>query len=50
VLQITTVHASDRDSIPDIVNETGRAIVPMGFHEIPHPQFLKWHRENSFKH
>jgi putative restriction endonuclease len=50
VLQKTTVHANDRDSIQDIVNKTGRAIVPVGFHESPHPQFLKWHRENSFKH
>ncbi|CUX50529.1 hypothetical protein AGR4B_Lc70135 [Agrobacterium tumefaciens str. CFBP 5621] len=48
--QITTVHANDRDSIRDIVSKTGRAIVPLGFHERPHPQFLKWHREDSFKH
>jgi len=50
VLQIATVHANGRDSIQDIVNKTGKAIVSVGFHEIPHPQFLKWHRENSFKH
>jgi putative restriction endonuclease len=43
-------HANDRDSIKGLVNKTGRAIVPTGIHERPHPQFLKWHRENTFKH
>ncbi|WPE22661.1 HNH endonuclease [Shinella zoogloeoides] len=43
-------HANDRDSIQGLINRTGRAIVPAGIHERPHPQFLKWHRENTFKH
>lgn len=43
-------HANDRDSIQGLINKTGRAIVPAGIHERPHPQFLKWHRENTFKH
>lgn len=43
-------HANDRDSIQGLINKTGRAIVPAGIHERPHPQFLQWHRENTFKH
>lgn len=42
-------HANDRDSIQGLINKTGRAIVPAGIHERPHPQFLKWHRESTFK-
>ncbi len=41
--------ANDRDSIQGLINKTGRAIVPAGVHERPHPQFLQWHRENTFK-
>jgi len=43
-------HANDRDSIQGLINKTERAIVPAGIHERPHPQFLQWHRENTFKH
>ncbi|WP_418135985.1 HNH endonuclease [Agrobacterium sp. El2ro-1b] len=43
-------HANDRDSIQGLINKTGRAIVPTGVYERPHPQFLNWHRENTFKH
>lgn len=43
-------HANDRDSIQGLINRTGRAIVPRGTHERPHPQFIQWHRENTFKH
>lgn len=43
-------HANDRDSIQGLINKTGRAIAPAGIHERPHPQFLKWHHENTFKH
>lgn len=42
-------HANDRDSVQGLINKTGRAIVPAGVHERPHPQFLRWHRENTFK-
>lgn len=42
-------HANDRDSVQGLINKTGRAIVPAGVHERPHPQFLRWHRENIFK-
>ena len=43
-------HANDRDSIQGLINKAGKAIVPAGIHERPHPQFLQWHRENTFKH
>jgi len=42
--------ANDRDSIKSLINRTGKAIVPAGIYERPHPQFLQWHRENTFKH
>ena len=42
--------ANDRDSIQGLINKTGKAISPAGIHERPHPQFLRWHRENTFKH
>ncbi|KQU02150.1 HNH endonuclease [Rhizobium sp. Leaf453] len=43
-------YANDSDSIQGLINRTGKAIVPAGIHERPHPQFLQWHRENTFKH
>jgi putative restriction endonuclease len=43
-------HANDRNSIQGLINKTGRAIVPSGIVERPHPQFIHWHRENTFKH
>ncbi|MGI2036222.1 HNH endonuclease [Rhizobium panacihumi] len=42
--------ANDRESIEGLINKTGRAIVPQRSFERPHPHFLKWHRENCFKH
>jgi putative restriction endonuclease len=43
-------HANDRDSIQGPINKTGRAIVPAaGAHQRPHPQLLRWQRENTFK-
>jgi len=42
--------ANDPDSIRALINRTGRAIVPSRPHQRPHPHFLKWHRENCFKH
>lgn len=42
-------HANDHDSIQGL-NKTGKAISPAGIHERRHPQFPKWHRENTFKH
>lgn len=43
-------HANDPESIQGLLNKTGKAIVPIGISERPHPQFLSWHRENCFKH
>jgi putative restriction endonuclease len=42
--------ANDPESIQGLVNKTGRAIVPSRPFERPHPHFLRWHRENCFKH
>lgn len=42
--------ANDPESIQGLINKTGRAIVPQRAFERPHPHFLRWHRENCFKH
>ena len=42
--------ANDPESIQGLINKTGRAIVPARPFERPHPHFLRWHRENCFKH
>ena len=41
--------ANDPQSIENLINSTGRAIVPSRPLERPHPRFLQWHRENCFK-
>lgn len=41
--------ANDPDSIQGLLNKTGRAIVPGRVFQRPHPQFLRWHRDNCFK-
>ncbi|MBP1886519.1 putative restriction endonuclease [Ensifer mexicanus] len=41
---------NDPESIRLLINRTGRAIVPHRAFERPHPHFLRWHRENCFKH
>ncbi|WP_087004512.1 HNH endonuclease [Rhizobium sullae] len=41
--------ANDPDSIQGLLIKTGKAIVPNGISERPHPQFLRWHRESCFK-
>jgi len=41
--------ANDSQSIENLINSTGRAIVPSRPLERPHPRFLQWHRENCFK-
>jgi putative restriction endonuclease len=43
-------HANDPDGIRSFVKKDGRALVPARSFERPHPVFLKWHRENCFKH
>ncbi len=42
--------ANDPDGIQLLFNKTGRAIVPSRSIQKPHPHFLRWHRENCFKH
>lgn len=42
--------ANDPDSIHALINRTGRAIAPSRAFQRPHPRFLRWHRENCFKH
>ncbi|MQW02455.1 hypothetical protein GHK45_00850 [Sinorhizobium meliloti] len=41
---------NDPASIQSLINKTGRAIVPKRLFERPHPHFLRWHRDNCFKH
>lgn len=40
---------NDPESVEAMINPTGKAIVPAGAAERPHPVFLEWHRENCFK-
>lgn len=42
--------ANDPDQIRSFICKTGRALPPLKSHERPHPHFLRWHRENCFKH
>ncbi|MRG56417.1 restriction endonuclease [Phyllobacterium sp. SYP-B3895] len=42
--------ANDPEGIQMLFNKTGRAIVPQRVSQRPHPHFLRWHRENCFKH
>jgi putative restriction endonuclease len=42
--------ANDANGIRSFVNKTGRAFAPINARERPHPHFLRWHRENCFKH
>ncbi|TRW17095.1 HNH endonuclease [Glacieibacterium frigidum] len=41
--------ANDPDSIRALINENGRATAPMRAADRPHPSFLQWHREMTFK-
>lgn len=40
---------NDIDSVKAFVNKNGRAIVPERSLDLPHPLFLRWHRDNCFK-
>lgn len=42
-------HANDLDGVRAFINRSGRAIAPSRAFERPHPHFLQWHREHSFK-
>lgn len=41
---------NDPDGVRGLINRTGKAIVPLRALDRPHPHFLRWHRENCFKH
>lgn len=41
---------NDVGSVQSILNDTGKLIGPTHLADAPHPEFLKWHRENVFKH
>jgi putative restriction endonuclease len=41
---------NDPESIRSIINKSGCALRPTRVSDRPHPHFLRWHRENCFKH
>lgn len=41
---------NDPESVRSVINKSGRALAPRRISDRPHPHFLKWHRENCFKH
>lgn len=42
-------HINDRDGVEGLINKTGRLMGPLAGRDRPHPAFLGWHRENTFK-
>lgn len=42
--------ANDPEDIRALINKSGYALPPQQSFERPHPGFLRWHRENCFKH
>ncbi len=40
---------NDPDGIRGLINKSGYAFAPQRIAERPHPHFLRWHRDNSFK-
>lgn len=42
-------HSNDPEGVRDFINRSGYALAPERAHQRPHPQFLRWHRENCFK-
>ncbi|WP_026987451.1 HNH endonuclease [Fodinicurvata fenggangensis] len=41
---------NDIDSVRSFIRKSGRAALPLRSSDRPHARFLKWHRENCFKH
>lgn len=41
---------NDIDSVRSIINKTGYVLPPRRLMDRPHPHFLRWHREQCFKH
>jgi putative restriction endonuclease len=42
-------HVNDIDGVRAMINKSGRILTPARTFNRPHPQFLRWHRENCFK-
>ena len=42
-------HVNDPEGVRALINKSGRAIEPRRASDRPHPHFLKWHRDNTFK-
>jgi putative restriction endonuclease len=42
--------ANDPEGMRALINPTGCALSPLRAIDRPHPHFLRWHRENCFKH
>ncbi len=47
---IISRQVNDRDGVEGLVNRSGRLLGPLAARDRPHPEFLRWHRENCFKH
>jgi putative restriction endonuclease len=43
-------HINDRSSIESLLNKDGYAHLPERSLDRPHPHYLRWHREQCFKH
>ena len=41
--------ANDPDAVRALINQSGRALLPLRSSDRPHPHFLNWHREHCFK-
>jgi putative restriction endonuclease len=42
-------HVNDLESVRGFINRSGLATPPRQARDRPHPRFLQWHRENTFK-
>ncbi len=43
-------HVNDVDGVRAFISKAGFAFAPQRAGDRPHPHFLKWHRENCYKH
>lgn len=43
-------HVNDVEGVEAMINKSGIARAPDRAADRPHPQFLRWHRDNCFKH
>jgi putative restriction endonuclease len=44
------ITVNDESSVRDFINKSGFANLPLDLRQRPHPHFLEWHRQNTFKH